>query len=76
MTLYTEYLRGFKKEHEPLVTEQMIRATTLTGTRDEVLEAVRSMRKAGVHQVVVQPVTDVRKTLETFSREIIRKFGR
>jgi DNA-binding winged helix-turn-helix (wHTH) protein len=54
----------------------MIRATAITGTRDEVLEAVWSMRKAGVHQVVVQAVTDVRKTLETFSREIIRKFRR
>jgi len=76
LTLYSEYLRGFKKEHEPLVTEQMIRATTLTGTRDEVLAAVRAMGKAGVDQVVIQPVTDVRKTLETFSREIIRNFRR
>jgi hypothetical protein len=33
----------------------MIRATALTGTRDEVLEAVRSMRTAGVHQVASSP---------------------
>jgi 5,10-methylenetetrahydromethanopterin reductase len=73
LKLYSEYLQGFKKEHEPLVTEKMIRATTLTGTRDEVIEAIHNMRKAGIQQVAIQPVLDPRETIEAFSKEIIRR---
>ncbi len=75
LKLYADYLQGFKKEHEPLVTEKMIRATTLTGTRDEVMEAIQTMKKAGVHQVAIQPITDPRETIETFAKEIIRRMG-
>ena len=73
LKLYSEYLQGFKKEHEPLVTEKMIRATTLTGTPEEVIDAIKGMKKAGIKQVTIQPVTDARTTIETFSREIIRR---
>ena len=73
LKLYSEYLRGFKKEHEPLVTEKMIRATTLTGTPEEVIDAIKGMKKAGINQITVQPVTDARAAIETFSKEIIRR---
>lgn len=73
LKLYSDYLRGFKKEHAPLVTEKMIRATTLTGTREEVIEAIERMRKAGIHQVAIQPVLNPRETIETFSKEIMRR---
>jgi alkanesulfonate monooxygenase SsuD/methylene tetrahydromethanopterin reductase-like flavin-dependent oxidoreductase (luciferase family) len=71
--MYSEYLQGFKKEHEPLVSEKMIRATTLTGTRDEVIEAIHNMKKAGINQVAIQAVADTRGTMETFAREIMRR---
>ena len=32
LEMYADYLLGFKKEHENVVTEKIIRATTLTGT--------------------------------------------
>ena len=73
LKLYADYLQGFKKEHEPLVTEKMIRATTLTGTKEEVLESVKAMKKAGIKQVAVQPVTDARTTIDAFARAVIRK---
>ena len=73
LKLYSEYLQGFKKEHESIVTEKMIRATTLTGTRDEIIEAIHNMRKAGIQQVAIQPVLDPRETIETFAKEIIRR---
>lgn len=73
LKMYSEYLQGFKKEHAPLVTEKMIRATTLTGTREEVLEAIETMRTAGIHQVAIQPVLNPRETIETFSKEIMRR---
>jgi 5,10-methylenetetrahydromethanopterin reductase len=73
LKLYTDYLRGFKKEHEPLVTEKMIRATTLTGTRDEVVDSIQAMRKAGIRQVAIQAIADPKETIETFAKEIIRR---
>jgi len=73
LKLYRDYLQGFKKEHEPLVTEKMIRATTLTGTHDEVIAAIQNMKEAGIHQVAIQPVTDTRAAIETFAREIMRR---
>jgi alkanesulfonate monooxygenase SsuD/methylene tetrahydromethanopterin reductase-like flavin-dependent oxidoreductase (luciferase family) len=73
LKLYADYLQGFKKEHEPLVTEKMIRATTLTGTKEEVLESVQAMKKAGINQVAVQPVADSREMIEAFAKSVIRK---
>ena len=73
LRLYGDYLRGFKKEHASLVTEKMIRATTLTGTREEVLESLHAMRNAGIQQVAIQAVTDPQETIETFSKEIMRR---
>ena len=58
---------------KPLVTEKMIRATTLTGTKEEVLESVKAMKKAGIKQVAVQPDTDARTTIDTFALAVIRK---
>ncbi len=72
LKLYSEYLQGFKKEHEPLVTEKMIRATTLTGSRDEVMDSIQAMHKAGIKQVAIQPVTDPQETIETFAKAIIK----
>jgi hypothetical protein len=50
----------------------MIRATTLTGTREEIVDSLRAMKKAGTRQVAVQPIVDNRTTLQTLSREIIK----
>jgi len=73
LTLYREYLRGFRKEHESLVTDKMIRATTLTGTREEVAESVHAMGAAGIRQVAIQPITDPKETIEEFSKQVIRR---
>lgn len=51
----------------------MIRATTLTGSREEVIESIHAMRKAGINQAAIQAVTDPKETIETFSKEIIKK---
>ena len=73
LTLYSGYLRGFRKEHESLVSEKMIRATTLTGTREEVVETIHAMGAAGIRQVAIQPITDPKETIEEFSKQVIRR---
>lgn len=71
LEMYSDYLLGFKQEHEAVVSEKIIRATTLTGTAEEIVEAVQNMKKAGIHQVAIQPIVDNRKTVEVFAKEII-----
>ena len=51
--LYTGYCAEFKPEHESLVTERMIKETTLTGTPEEIRERIRSMQELGVKQVAI-----------------------
>jgi alkanesulfonate monooxygenase SsuD/methylene tetrahydromethanopterin reductase-like flavin-dependent oxidoreductase (luciferase family) len=53
LDLYTGYCEEFKPEHAPLVTEKMIKETTLTGTAEEIQERVRAMQSLGVKQVTV-----------------------
>ncbi|MGE3391941.1 MAG: LLM class flavin-dependent oxidoreductase [Gammaproteobacteria bacterium] len=72
--LYSGYLQKLRPEHEALMTEKIMRATTLVGTRDEVIEAIRAMRAAGVHQVAVQPILDTRGTIDQFADEIMPAF--
>jgi len=43
----------FKPEHAPLVTERMIKETTLTGTPEEIRTRIRKMQAMGVKQVAV-----------------------
>lgn len=75
LKMYEDYLLGFKKEHEPIVTDKIIRATTLTGTVEEVVAQVQGMKDAGIDQVAIQPIIDNQKTVDIFSREIISRVG-
>jgi len=53
LDLYTGYCAEFKPEHAPLVTERMIKETTLTGTPEEIRARIRKMEAMGVKQVAV-----------------------
>ncbi len=74
LQMYRDYLQGFKKEHASLVTEKMIRATTLTGSREEIMDAIHAMQKAGIQQVAIQAVTDPKETIEIFAKTIIKRW--
>jgi hypothetical protein len=75
LKLYEGYLQQLKDEHEALMTKKIIQATTLTGTRKEVLGMIEAMRDAGVHQVAVQPIRPTREVVDQFSREIMPHFA-
>jgi len=53
LDLYSGYCEDFKPEHAPLVTEKMIRQTTLTGSAEELQVRIRKMAAAGVNQIAV-----------------------
>ncbi len=74
LKLYSGYLQQLRPEHEALMTEKIMRATTLVGTRDQVIDAIRQMHAAGVHQVAVQPILDTDATIDQFANEIMPAF--
>ena len=53
LDLYSGYVREFKPEHARLVTERMIKETTLTGTPEEIRARISKMGAMGVKQVAV-----------------------
>jgi len=53
LDLYSGYCTEFKPEHAPLVTERMIKETTLTGTPAEIRARIGKMEAMGVKQVAV-----------------------
>jgi hypothetical protein len=53
LDLCTGYCADFKPEHAPLVTERMIKETTLTGTPEEIRARIRKMEAMGVKHVAV-----------------------
>jgi alkanesulfonate monooxygenase SsuD/methylene tetrahydromethanopterin reductase-like flavin-dependent oxidoreductase (luciferase family) len=56
------------------VTPATIRATTLVGHRDEIIERLRSLEQAGVSQIFLNPPLDgFNDYVDEFSREIIER---
>ena len=75
LDMYSGYAVGLRPEVAPLITERIIRATTLTGTAAEIVSAVEGMRAAGIDKVAIRPVIDHSTTMETFAREVISRAG-
>ena len=75
LKLYEGYLQHLKDEHEALMTKKIIQATTLTGTKKEVLGMIEAMRDVGVHQVAIQPIRATREVVDQVAREIMPHFA-
>jgi len=76
LDLYSGYVNEFKPEHAAIVTEKVIKQTTLTGTPEELVDRVRRMQKAGVKQVAVHGGTraGTAKVIADFAEHVIGKF--
>jgi alkanesulfonate monooxygenase SsuD/methylene tetrahydromethanopterin reductase-like flavin-dependent oxidoreductase (luciferase family) len=59
-------------EEEPFVTKDLIEATCLVGTRDQLIERLRALADAGLDQVMILPPLEPRyEVLETVGTEIL-----
>ncbi len=74
LKLYSGYLQKLRPEHEALMTKKIMQATTLVGTKDQVIDQIKQMQAAGVHQVAVQPVSDTSDVIDQFANEIMPAF--
>ncbi|MGA8057372.1 MAG: LLM class flavin-dependent oxidoreductase, partial [Candidatus Binataceae bacterium] len=74
LEVHEGHLIYLKPGEEKYLDEGLIRATTLTGTAEEITARLRALEAAGINQVAIQVVTKGRETIEEFSREIIAKY--
>jgi 5,10-methylenetetrahydromethanopterin reductase len=65
LELYSGYCLEFKPEHARLVTERMIKETTLTGTTEEIRTRINRMAALGIRQVAIAGGRDVIKDFAT-----------
>ena len=75
LKLYSGYLQHLKAEHEALMTKRIIQATTLTGTKQQVLGMIEAMRDAGIHQVAIQPIRATREVVDQVASQIMPSFA-
>ena len=69
LDLYSGYCADFKPEHVNLVTEKIIKETTLTGSGEEIQTRIRKMSAAGVNQVTI---AGDQSAIAEFASEVIQ----
>jgi 5,10-methylenetetrahydromethanopterin reductase len=72
LDLYSGYCAEFKPEHAPLVTERIVKETTLTGSAEELQVRIRKMAAAGVSQIAI---AGDRTVMDEFNRSVIGQLG-
>ncbi len=64
---YSGYATGVRADVAARMTDAVIRATTLTGTADEIRASIAAMEEAGVGLVSIRPVVDIPGTIRSFA---------
>ena len=74
LDLYKGYVKDWKPVHAKIVTEKIIKETSLTGTPEELQERVRKMKALGVTQIAVHEGAPerIRSAIEQFATHVIR----
>lgn len=66
------HLTYLRREEARFLTPEVMRATSIVGTADEVVETLRAMGRAGLHQqIVIASLAARSRYLEDFARQIM-----
>src|ERR1700730_5752423 len=75
LEVHEGHLIYLKPGEERYLDDPIIRASTLTGTAEEIIARLKAMEAAGLQQVAIQVVyPQGREMIEEFSREVIAKY--
>ena len=74
LDVHEGHLIYLKPGEEEYLDEGLVRALTLTGAADEIVERIRALEKAGVTQIVIQVVNDGREMIEEFADQVIARY--
>jgi len=68
LTLHRGHLLFLRPEEQPLITAELIRDFTFTGTRDALADRIRLLRDAGYRQLAIQLIPGHEDALEDWVR--------
>jgi 5,10-methylenetetrahydromethanopterin reductase len=71
--LYGSYF-VWNEEYEPLITPEMIKASTLVGTAEEIRETIHRLESQGISQVMIAPIPDPNQSMDSFHENIMSKY--
>ena len=75
LTLHDGHGLYLQPEEARFVTPEVVRATTMTATPEELRERLRALEAAGVRQVAFIPATDAfAEFVQDFSKQVMEKF--
>jgi alkanesulfonate monooxygenase SsuD/methylene tetrahydromethanopterin reductase-like flavin-dependent oxidoreductase (luciferase family) len=73
LRLYGSYF-VWNEEYEPLITPEMIKASTLVGTPEEIRETIHRLESQGINQIQVAPIPDPNQAIDSFHENIMSKY--
>jgi alkanesulfonate monooxygenase SsuD/methylene tetrahydromethanopterin reductase-like flavin-dependent oxidoreductase (luciferase family) len=73
LKLYGSYF-VWNEEYEPLITPEMIKASTLVGSPQEIRETIHRLESQGISQVMIAPIPDPNKSMDSFHENIMSKY--
>ncbi len=73
LKLYGSYF-VWNEEYEPLITPEMIKASTLVGSPQEIRETIHRLESQGISQVMIAPIPDPNKSIDSFHENIMSKY--
>ncbi len=70
---YSNYF-FWNEEFDKVVTPEMIKASTLVGTPEEIRETIQRMESQGISQVMIAPLPDPVESINSFHENIMSKY--
>ncbi len=70
---YSNYF-FWNDEFNDVLNPEMIKASTLVGTADEIIDTVRRMESQGINQVMIAPLPDPVKAIDSFHENIMSRY--
>jgi alkanesulfonate monooxygenase SsuD/methylene tetrahydromethanopterin reductase-like flavin-dependent oxidoreductase (luciferase family) len=62
-------------EEAKFVTPELIKTTCLVGTPEEIIDQIRRLEEAGLHQIMILPSLETQyRVIEDFARKVMMKF--
>jgi alkanesulfonate monooxygenase SsuD/methylene tetrahydromethanopterin reductase-like flavin-dependent oxidoreductase (luciferase family) len=73
LKLYGSYF-VWNEEYESLITPEMIKTSTLVGTPGEIRETIQRLESQGINQVMIAPIPDPIKSMDSFHENMMSKY--
>lgn len=70
---YSNYF-FWNEEFNDVLTPEMIKASTLVGTSDEIIDTIERMESQGVRQIMIAPLPDPVQAIDSFHENIMSRY--